>query len=313
VDPVRHNGDRAAGPGKDGRVTEVVTNTSGLLRDEAAAAAATAATASGVRVRTLAEVADLTAVTLLFESIWRPAPGNQPVTAELLRAMVSAGNYVAGAFDGPELLGACFGFFGGPAKGGLHSHIAGVGAAGLGRGIGFALKLHQRAWALGQDVPVISWTFDPLVRRNAHFNLTKLAARPEHYLANFYGPMHDGINGSGDTDRLMVAWDLAGPPVRAAARAEPARFDAAALRAQGATLALSAGPDGGPVTGSAAGPVALVAVPPDIEALRRADPDQGRSWRAALREVLGGLMTDGASVAGFDRAGWYVVSRERTS
>lgn len=293
-------------------MTEVVTNTAPLLRDEAAAAATAAATASGVQVRTLAEVADLTAVTRLFEAIWRPAPGNQPVTSELLRAMVSAGNYVAGAFDGTELLGACFGFFGGPAKGGLHSHIAGVATAGHGRGIGFALKLHQRAWALGQDVPVVSWTFDPLVRRNAHFNLTKLAARPEHYLPDFYGPMHDGINGAGDTDRLMVAWDLASPPVRAAARAEPARFDAAALRNKGAAVALAADESGAPVTGPADAPVVLVAVPPDIEALRRADPGRGRAWRVALREVLGGLMTGGASVIGFDRAGWYVVAKEQS-
>ncbi|MGW4527293.1 GNAT family N-acetyltransferase [Amycolatopsis sp. NPDC004378] len=291
-------------------MTEVVTNTAPLLRDEAAAAATAAATASGVRVRTLAEVADLTAVTRLFESIWRPAPGNQPVTSELLRAMVSAGNYVGGAFDGPELLGACFGFFGGPGKRGLHSHIAGVATAGHGRGIGFALKLHQRAWALQQDVTSISWTFDPLVRRNAHFNLTKLAARPEHYLPDFYGPMHDGINGAGDTDRLMAVWDLASPPVRAAAEGTPARFDASALRTQGAAVALAAGPDGAPVTGPADAPVVLVAVPPDVEALRRTDPDQGRAWRVALREVLGGLMAGGASVLGFDRAGWYVLAKE---
>jgi predicted GNAT superfamily acetyltransferase len=294
-------------------VTEVVTNTAPPLRDEAVAAATAAATASGVHVRTLAEVADLTAVTRLFESIWRPAPGNQPVTSELLRAMVSAGNYVGGAFDGPDLLGACFGFFGGPAKGGLHSHIAGVATAGHGRGIGFALKLHQRAWALRQDVPVISWTFDPLVRRNAHFNLTKLAARPEQYLPDFYGPMEDGINGGGDTDRLMAVWHLASPSVRAAAEGRPARLDAAALRNRGAAVALAAGPDGGPVAGSADARTVLVAVPPDIEALRRADPGRGRAWRVALREVLGGLLTGGASVVGFDRAGWYVVAKEQSS
>jgi predicted GNAT superfamily acetyltransferase len=293
-------------------VTEVVTNTALPLRDEAALAAATAATASGVEVRTLAEVADLTAMTRLFEAIWRPAPGNQPVTAELLRAMVSAGNYVAGAFDGPELLGACFGFFGGPAKGGLHSHIAGVATAGHGRGIGFALKLHQRAWALRQDVVEISWTFDPLVRRNAHFNLTKLAARPEHYLPDFYGPMRDGINGAGDTDRIMAVWDLTSPPVRAAAGGAPRRLDAVALKNQGAAVALAAGPDGAPVTGPADAPVVLVAVPPDIEAIRRADPERGRAWRVALREVLGGLMAGGASVTGFDRAGFYVVAREHS-
>lgn len=291
-------------------MTEVVTNTAPPLRDEAAAAAARAALASGVRIRALAEVADLTAVSRLFDSIWRPAPGNPLVTTELLRAMVSAGNYVAGAFDGPELLGACFGFFGEPAKRGLHSHIAGVATAGHGRGIGFALKLHQRAWALRQGVSVISWTFDPLVRRNAHFNLTKLAARPAHYLPDFYGPMSDGINGTGDTDRLMVAWDLASPPVRAAAAGRPDRADAAALRAGGAAVALAVGPDAHPVSSSADAPVVLVAVPPDIEALRRTGPELGRAWRIALREVLGGLLAEGASVTGFDRAGWYVLTKE---
>jgi predicted GNAT superfamily acetyltransferase len=47
--------------------------------------------------------------------------------------------------------------------------------------------------------------------------------------------------------------------------------------------------------------------------LRAADPGLGRAWRVALREVLHGLMADGARVVGFDRAGWYVVSRERSS
>ena len=286
-------------------MTEVVTNTAPPLRDEAAASAVAAATASGVQVRALAEVADLTAVTRLFESIWRPAPGNQLVTPELLRAMVSAGNYVAGAFDGPDLLGACFGFFGGPAKGGLHSHIAGVATAGYGRGIGFALKLHQRAWALRQDVPVISWTFDPLVRRNAHFNLTKLAARAEQYLPDFYGPMEDGINSGGDTDRLMAVWDLASPAVRAAAEGEPARLDAATLKARGGGVAVGGGPGGEPVTGPGGGPVGRVAVGPGRE--------RGRVWWVVLWVVLGGLLAGGVLVVGFDRAGWYEVAKEQSS
>jgi predicted GNAT superfamily acetyltransferase len=129
--------------------------------------------------------------------------------------------------DVPDLAAVC-GFFGNPAKGGLHSHVAGVAHAGHGRGIGFALKLHQRAWALHQGVDHISWTFDPLVRRNAYFNMTKLAARPARYLTNFYGPMGDVINGSGDTDRLMVDWDLTSPPVDAAVRGRPLRVDGTA-------------------------------------------------------------------------------------
>ncbi|WP_370950228.1 GNAT family N-acetyltransferase [Amycolatopsis sp. cg5] len=270
-------------------------------------AADTAAAASGVTVRALSEVPELAAVCGLFESIWqREEPGAGPVTPELLRAMVASGNYVSGAFDNGELLGACFGFFGSPAKSALHSHIAGVSSKGMGRGLGFALKLHQRAWALGQGVDSISWTFDPLIRRNAYFNLTKLAADPAVYLPNFYGKMRDTINGTGDTDRLMVTWDLLSEPVRAAASGEPRQV----LPAGEAVLLADA--DGRPVLTPSDAPLVLAGVPADIEAVRRADPALGSAWRVALREVLHGLMADGAKVVGFDRAGWYVVSKEQS-
>ncbi|EOD65420.1 hypothetical protein H480_26772 [Amycolatopsis vancoresmycina DSM 44592] len=32
-----------------------------------------------------------------------------------------------------------------------------------------------------------------------------------------------------------------------------------------------------------------------------------------MRDVLGGLLAEGAAVTGFDRAGWYVVAREHSS
>ncbi|RZQ61465.1 GNAT family N-acetyltransferase [Amycolatopsis suaedae] len=289
------------------RATNAETPADGAVCAEAVAAAHAAAAAAGVDVRELAEVADLAAVSDLFESIWRA----RPVSTELLRAMSSAGNYVAGAFANGVLLGACFGFFGSPGKPALHSHIAGV-TAGAGRGIGYALKLHQRGWALDRGISRITWTFDPLVRRNAYFNLGKLGALPLAYLPNFYGPMGDELNGSGDTDRLLVGWDLTCPAVRAAASGTPVTADAAALRNRGAARALSVDSLGGPVAGPADGPTVLVAVPPDIEHLRRTDPGRGDAWRAALREVLGGLLADGARVTGFDRAGWYVISKEQS-
>ncbi|WP_046495772.1 hypothetical protein [Streptomyces odonnellii] len=298
-------------------MTHLATNAAGTVppavRADAVAAATTAAEASKVEIRDLTEVPEMDEVAALFAAIWQSGAGSRPVTTELLRAMAVAGNHVAGAYEDGELLGACVGFFGSPAKASLHSHIAGVSPRGLGRGIGFALKLHQRAWALLQDVSLVTWTFDPLVRRNAHFNLAKLGARPARYLPDFYGPMRDGINGSGDTDRLLVRWELTRPAVSAASLGEPVTVDAAALRERGAVTALSVASDGGPQTGSSDGPVVLVAVPPDIEALRRADPGRSQAWRVALREVLSDLMAEEARVVGFDRAGWYVVSKERSS
>jgi predicted GNAT superfamily acetyltransferase len=284
--------------------------TSRLAEAEAAVQAADAAArAAGVRVREVTEVSELDAVYRLYAAIWRPDPKSPPVTTELLRALTKAGNYVAGAFDGDELIGACVGFFGAPADEALHSHIAGVSGAAQGRSVGFALKNHQRAWAMLHGVSAVAWTYDPLVRRNAYFNLVKLAARPAEYLNNFYGGMHDAINGGDDTDRLLMHWQLDSPAVSAACTGATHPGDAEAERATGAVVALGVADDGGPVIGSAEGPTLLVAVPPDIERLRLSDPGQSKDWRVALREVLGGSMADGARVTGFDRAGWYVLNR----
>jgi predicted GNAT superfamily acetyltransferase len=136
---------------------------------EAAWAAQRAADAAGVRIRELASIGDLEAAVALFDEIWHPEPGTQPISAELMKALSKAGNYVVGAYDadGGQLVGACVGFFGPPSHESLHSHIAGVSAAGLGRSVGFALKVHQRAWALQHDATEIAWTYDPLIRRNA--------------------------------------------------------------------------------------------------------------------------------------------------
>jgi predicted GNAT superfamily acetyltransferase len=286
-----------------------MTNRSDIAGTQARAATDAAASAADVRLRELSDLADLAAVCRLYHAIWHPDPKNPQVTTELLRALTKAGNYVAGAFDGGQLVGAGVGFFGPPAEESMHSHIVGVSAPALGRGVGYALKVHQRSWALARGVATIGWTFDPLVRRNAHFNLAKLAADPAEYLTNFYGGMRDGINGDDETDRLLVHWDLAADKVTAACAGTPHRVDAAAELARGAVVGLGRSDGELPVAGTADGETVLVAVPADIETLRSDDPAAARAWRVALREVLGALLADGARITGFDKTGWYRVTR----
>jgi predicted GNAT superfamily acetyltransferase len=275
--------------------------------DAAAQAAEAAARTAGVQVREMSELDDLEAVYRLYDRIWRPDPKNPPVTTELLRGLTKAGNYVSGAFDGAELVGACVGFFSAPAATAMHSHVAGVSPVALGRSVGFALKLHQRAWAMQRDVRHISWTFDPLVSRNAYFNLVKLRAVAIEYLPNFYGGMKDGINGDDDTDRLLAQWELTAAEVVAASAGKISPADAEAERRRGAVIALARSDRGRLVAGKLAGETALVAVPHDIESLRRNDRDCAQQWRVAVRDVLSTAMAAGGHVAGFDRSGWYVV------
>jgi len=267
-----------------------------------------AARAAGVTVRELTVLDELEAAVALYADIWGRGD-NPPLSLELLRAFGKAGNYVSGAFEGDRLVGACVGFFSAPAQDALHSHIAGVSRSALGHSIGFALKLHQRSWAMRRGVADVVWTFDPLVSRNAYFNLAKLAAETVEYLPNFYGPMSDTINGKDDSDRLLVRWRLRDEAVVAACAGRHAMIRVADELAAGAVVGLGIGEDGGPVAGRRDADTVLVGVPLDIEVLRLADPALAARWRLAVREALSTLLADGSRVVGFDRDGWYVVRR----
>lgn len=260
-----------------------------------------AARRCGVQVRELDDIAEFDLVYRLYDEIWRPEPANAPISVELMRVLSHSGNYVAGAFEGTRLVGASVGFLAGPPGTALHSHVTG---SVMGRGIGFALKLHQRAWALSRGLDRISWTFDPLVRRNAYFNLAKLGARPAEYLRCFYGPMVDVINAGDESDRLLAVWRLTEPRVLEASEgaARPASVP------ERAVVALAAGDDP-PGEPRLDGRVLLVGTPADIEGLRPADPPASKAWRLAVRDVLGGLLDGGARVTGFTADGYYIVER----
>ena len=76
----------------------------------------------------------------------------------------------------------------------VHSHMLAALPGRRHAGVGFALKLAQRAMALDQGIQVVRWTFDPLVARNAHFNMSKLGAQCDRFHRNFYGEMGDSLN-----------------------------------------------------------------------------------------------------------------------
>src|SRR5215218_3189558 len=260
---------------------------------KATQAAVAAAAAADVVVRELYRMERLTTAQRLFEEVWRPAEGNpSPMTGELLRALAHAGCYVVGAFAGTRLVGASAGFFTAPPGPALHSHITGVAPQGQHRGVGFALKVHQRAWAMARGVPAVVWTFDPLVARNAWFNLAKLGATATGYLEDFYGPMTDAINAGMASDRLLLTWRLQDPAVAAACAGTPRQPAVPA----GAEPALEVGPDLEPVARKADAPAVTVAVPPDVEGL---EPERRRAWRAAVREAMAGRLAEGAAVTGF--------------
>jgi len=226
-------------------------------------------------------------------SVW--GRGTPPLGVEVLRALAHAGGYVAGAFAGNDLVGASVGFLAHRDAVSLHSHVTGVAAHARGRGVGVALKAHQRQWALDRGLRTITWTCDPLVRRNSWFNIGKLGALPREYLIDFYGPMGDDINGADESDRLYMAWEL--EPRRTPPETEISSVPAI-LACEGEA----------PVAQTSAADTVVVATPADIEGLRRRRPDLARTWRIALRTALAQEMARG-QVVGFTPAGEYVVRR----
>jgi predicted GNAT superfamily acetyltransferase len=272
----------------------------------ARAAARAVAERAGIGVRPLRDAADAADAIALFDGIWRAAAADRPISTELLVALAHSGNYVAGAFAGDELIGAAVGFLAAPPGRVLHSHIAGVSAQARGRHVGVALKLDQRAWALEAGLTEITWTFDPLVRRNAAFNLRRLRARAVEYLPDFYGQMRDSVNAGDVSDRLLVSWPLATEEVAAACEGT-----AVGPSLPSAAPVLEVAPDGGPLETRTVAAAAIVATatPADIEAMRRERPDLARAWRLALRDTLGELMAEGARVVALTPEGSYVVAR----
>lgn len=248
---------------------------------------------AGVRVLSLHGTSDLQRADRLLREIWGTRPGDDPAMAlDLLCALAHHGGYVGGAYLDGELAGVAAGFL--AADRSLHSHLAGVAAHARGRGVGRALKEHQRAWAAGHGLDAVSWTFDPLVRRNAFFNLARLGASVTAYLPDFYGPMSDGINDGGPSDRLFVSW-----PVAAAAPVTAEECDHMTVVDEAGTVRA---PDGAPLL--------RCATPPDVELLRAQDPAAAGRWRAALEQGLGGALRQGYRVTGFTRSGWYLLAQE---
>lgn len=285
------------------------------LVDEASSFATQAAKSAGVRVTELTSLDDLAAAADLYDTVWSSNSGSQ-LPLGVLRALSYSHNYNAGAFSGDELVGAATGFRGeAHGVGHLHSHVLGVLPDSRSRNVGYALKLHQRAWALGQGFASVIWTFDPLVAKNAYFNLTKLGAGAGAYLTNFYGEMNDAQNAGEESDRLVVEWDLDSDKAIAAGRGQPSEPDLRALQSAGASVVLEADGSGGPVTNDAQGRTLLFKIPSDIVAMRSSEPQLARQWRMALRETLGRYLSGESrkryEIEGVSKSGWYVLRDTR--
>ena len=281
------------------------------LVGRAAGDAARAAEGGRLEVRALHSLEELAEARAIWDAVWPTAPGATEITQNQLRAIEHAGGYAGGAYAEGRMVGSCLAIVG-RSRGEhgwhthLHSHVAAALPGFADRGIGTALKLHQRAWALETDIDRIVWTFDPLVRRNARLNLVKLGGVGVDYLVDFYGVMDDALNVGDESDRLLLQWDLASARVSDALAGGTPAVSSQEWLALGATRLLAA-TDEGPRLLEASSPVVLVAVPDDIVDVRRFDLTLAKVWRSQVRAALGPIVGSGGRVVSLTTDGSYVV------
>ena len=236
-----------------------------------------------IEIRVAHTPADSALIADLFDKVWDV---KSMVSPEIMTASLHNGGYgsviyiESGKMFRP--VGAAFALVGKALPGlngpNLHSHATGVLPEFVGKGIGEMIKRHQWDWAKENGFDTITWTFDPLVRRNAHFNVIKLGARVLGYHQNFYGELDDGINAGEQSDRVLVRWNVAGVAApQANTFVEPSQT------------------------------AVVIETPADIEQLRKTDRVQSDGWRAGQRAAFESAQLSGLSVVGLSNDFSYVL------
>jgi predicted GNAT superfamily acetyltransferase len=240
---------------------------------------------------------DMASVEMLQLAVW---PGSEidVVPTSVLITAIHNGGLVLGAFANNQLIGFVFGFPGleatpdGPRA--KHcSHMLGIHPDYRDSGIGFALKRAQWQMVRHQGLDHITWTFDPLLSRNAYLNITKLGAVCNIYRRSEYGDMRDGLNVGLPSDRFQVDWWINTRRVerRLSKRARrPLKMDHFAKADLQPIYSLHDLADSWPRPPEHFSPLegrlALAEIPADFNALKDADFALARDWRFFSREVF---------------------------
>jgi predicted GNAT superfamily acetyltransferase len=248
---------------------------------------------------------EMTAVEELQRAVW-PGSETDVVPAHMFIAAIHNGGLVIGAYVDDQLIGFVFGFPGldstpdGPRP--KHcSHMMGIHPQHRDSGVGFVLKRAQWQMVRHQGLDHITWTYDPLLSRNAYLNISKLGAVCSTYRRAEYGDMRDGLNVGLPSDRFQVDWWINTRRVERRLGKRPRRplkldnFSKAELHPLytpliGTSNLLHPPEHFAPLEER----LALAEIPSDFNALKEADFALARDWRFFSREVF-----ETAFVAGY--------------
>jgi predicted GNAT superfamily acetyltransferase len=248
-------------------------------------------------IRLLESPEEMPLVEELQRVVWHGSE-TDVVPLHLLITAVHNGGLLFGAFSEEKLIGFVFGFPGldftpdGPRP--KHcSHMMGIHPDYRDGGVGFALKRAQWQMARRQGLDHITWTYDPLLSRNAYLNIAKLGAVCITYRRSEYGDMRDGLNAGLPSDRFQVDWWINTERVRRrlGKRARPTLKLTHAARSglrpfyplRADALGLVHPPEDVPLFESR---LLMAEIPADFTALKAADFALARDWRFFTRELF---------------------------
>ena len=296
-----------------------------------------------ITIRDLRTIDELNQLRAVEKDVWGMA-GEDAIPLTIAIALKASGNIFVGAFEekhssgkhgrhddrGPtateyprtekeksekeKLVGFAFGFLGREhGQTTIHSHMLAVLDAYRHLDLGAKLKHAQRERALAMGVHEMTWTFDPLQSRNAHFNFAKLGVLSETYKVDFYGPETSSNLHRNGTDRLWVRWLLGSRRVRdriagknlgkdggTSGRAET--LDALRLLAPLVRFDGKGKPARSDLGEALGRERVSIEIPGDILAVEAADMGLAREWREATRWAFRESLKAGFFVSEFCRS-----------
>jgi predicted GNAT superfamily acetyltransferase len=273
-------------------------------------------------IRLLESPKDMTLVEELQRAVW-PGSETDVVPAHVFIAGIHNGGILIGAFVDEQLIGFVFGFPGieftpdGPRP--KHcSHMMGIRPGHRDSGVGFVLKRAQWQMVRKQEIDHITWTFDPLLSRNANLNIAKLGAVCNTYRRSEYGDMRDGLNAGLPSDRFQVDWWVNTRRVerRLGKRArKPLKLDNFS-KAELHPLYTPHTADSNLIRppehfSPLEGHLLLAEIPSDFNAMKKDDFTLARDWRFFSREVFETAFSEGYLITDFifdDGRSFYVLS-----
>ncbi len=247
-----------------------------------------------VTVTQLSAPDDMLGLEELQREIWGYGePGaDPPYPARALFALSESGGLVSLATVAGERAGFSLAWLGRTPEGStpyLHSQLVGVRPGFRRRGVGFSIKLHQRSYALSNDLLLMRWTFDPLRAANARLNLGLLGAVCRQFRPHYYGHLGSKFGSGDQSDRLWAEWPLDSPHVSNRIHGPKSS------RPLPGVVVNNCRPGDGPGDGLIelvdwnptldASELALE-IPTDFQTVRSSNPESARRWRVGLREIL---------------------------